>query len=192
MKPNKDYPVLFDVDGVIADFVGLTVDFVNSQFKTNYRADEVSCDIRKYMKEWDETCERYVCTDGFATYLKMHDNAQELIKSVEDEYELMFVTSPYKDSKTWSYDRQKWLEKHFKADRDKVIFCHNKRYVRGATLVDDLGKNCIAWSETQGRKSILVDRPWNQTEDTPKDMVIRVKYENLKEAVDEILNETIF
>lgn len=185
MTKTKD-PILFDVDGVFADFVTKTVNFVNNRFKTAYRAQDVHCDVRKYMVEWDDACEAHVASEGFASDLELHNGGPELIAELMKNHKVLFVTSPYKDSKTWGYDRQKWLEKHFGITRDDVIYCHDKRYVQGITLIDDLPKNCINWANHHDKKSILVDRPWNRNDEIPEN-VLRVKEEDLKEAIDELI-----
>lgn len=181
---NEHLPILFDVDGVLADFVGRTIELVNRRFRTNYKWNDIDCDIRKYMKEWDDGCEQYICSPGFAANLDVHEGAKELIENLRRKnYKVMFVTSPYKDSPTWGYDRQAWLTKHFSADRDDVVICHNKRYVQGSILIDDLPRNCEEWSSMQDKTSILLDRPWNKNDVLTNRNIERVNFKDLEQKI---------
>lgn len=163
-------PVLVDVDGVLTDgFYGKCIRIVNDRFGTDYEMSQMSGDIRTAMSEWDEKMEEICRSSGFCSDFKPEEGSQEWIEKVRQNYKVIFVTSPYKNSPTWGHDRIKWLEKHFEATRDDVILAHDKQYVAGLTLIDDLPKNCFAWSKFNQRRATLIVKPWNAETITSKD-----------------------
>lgn len=156
-------PVLIDVDGVLTDgFYEKCAEIINERFDTQYKKTDFYDDLRIVIKEWDEKMDEIVRSPGFCSTFEVTNGIFEWIEKIKEcDQDIKFVTSPLKDSSTWAYDRTKWLEKHFKVTRDDVILCHDKRYVSGLVLIDDLPKNCIDWSAFQQRKAHLLSQPWN-------------------------------
>lgn len=156
-------PILIDVDGVLTDgFYEKCASIINERFGTNYQIDDFYDDLRKVIPEWDEKMEEIIRSPGFCSDFLPIDGAVEWIKRIKAQgQDVKYVTSPYKNSPTWGYDRTKWLEKCFEATRDDIILCHDKRYISGLTLIDDLPKNCIDWSNFHQRKANLVCQAWN-------------------------------
>lgn len=156
-------PILVDVDGVCADFCGTVCDFINTKNGTSFTNNDIDDDIRISLKKyWDNDVDKFVKSDGFSQMLPVLSGAKELIETCKSITNVIFLTSPYYGSKTWVYDRIKWLEKHFNATRDDVIFARNKKYVNGLLLIDDLPRNCQEWCEYNSKSSILIDAPWNK------------------------------
>ena len=160
-------PVLFDVDGVVADFIGACLDFINNRDGTNLAHKDVPGDIRKY-SFWTDDCEDHIRSAGFCLNLKPIEKWSQCVNEVKAmDVPVMFVTSPY-DAPLWAYERIKWLEKHFDATRDDVILARMKKYVSGIVLVDDLPRNVYEWCKYNEREQfgdfdgVLVDQPWNQ------------------------------
>ncbi len=159
-------PVLIDVDGVLTGgFYEKCCNIINEKYKINYKIPDLVDDLRVVMKEqWDEEMEKIIRAPGFCSDFKPYQGALDWVENIKREgmVDVKYVTSPYKNSPTWGYDRTKWLEKYFGATRDDVILCHDKRYVLGSTLIDDLPKNCVDWSNFQQRRSVLIGQPWNE------------------------------
>lgn len=154
-------PILIDVDGVLCNFIVKCVNFVNRKKNACVKYEDVIDDIIKY-SWWDKECEKFVQAPGFCSDLPLIEDAQWGVKTLRAFGEkIIFVTSPYKSSPTWCFDRTQWLVEHFQADRDDVILCHDKRYVNGKVLIDDKPKNVYDWEEYQYQPGILFSQPQN-------------------------------
>lgn len=159
---KKKQPILCDVDGVHVKWVEKVLHYCNKRFNKNILVNEIKKDIREYFP-WDDKCEELVKSPGFVSDLEVIEDsfwAIEELKSMGEN--IVFVTSPYANATTWAYDRTKWLERHFQISRDEVIFCHDKRYVDGKFLIDDLPRNIHDWNEYHGKNGILFGQPWNE------------------------------
>lgn len=157
-------PVLVDCDGVLCDFIGECITYLNKRFDTNFRYGDMFDDIRKVVgpKFWDEETEAHVLSNGFAKNMRELPGAVDGVKKIQDAgYKVMFLTSPYGGSPTWAFDRFKWLEERLGATRDDVIFAREKRYVDGITLIDDKVSNVVKWAEYNKTTGLLVTQPWN-------------------------------
>lgn len=163
MDRNYEPRILIDVDGVLADFMGAVLSFVNTRHGTNFNHHDMYDDFRVVIKEYHtQELENFIKSEGFCQMLKVLPGAIEGVQKLRDlGWDIMFVTSPYKDAPTWAYDRMKWLERYFGATREDVIFARNKKYVHGVTLIDDLPRNCIEWSRYNQACSYMYERPWN-------------------------------
>ena len=163
--------VLIDCDGVVCDFMGAVVQFANASGKTSrqWKYEEITGDARKY-PFWSESgLEEEWLREGFCSSLPVIEGAQDFVEKLRsDGFEVLFVTSPPRDGKYWTFERKNWLEKNFKAARGEVIFATDKRYVSGLTLIDDHVDNCLEWNgynQHHGQDhlhSIMVAQPWNQ------------------------------
>jgi 5'(3')-deoxyribonucleotidase len=158
--------ILLDVDGVLADFAGALVDFVNLS--------RINPITRKSLTEWDllkaagasdqqEAFDRLASRPGFCGTLAVCPGAQAFVKSLQEFAEVVIVTAPYENAARWTHERLHWLKEHFAIDKRDVVFAKRKSLVAGDLLIDDalhnVGRNHYA-------RSILIDQPWNQE---PKD-----------------------
>lgn len=159
-------PILVDVDGVLANFVGAVLDFINEKHGTILTPDDIHDDLNKSIPQYyDNDLIKFITSKGFCQTLQVLPGAKEAIdKFKSNNFKIIFVTSPYLNAPTWTYDRLKWLKKHFGAKRDDVIFARNKKYIDGLTLIDDLPRNCIEWHNYQNSLigATLFSRPWNK------------------------------
>lgn len=179
-------PILIDVDGVLADLCSVICDFVNTKNNTSFTNDDLYTDFRIALgKYFDTDVDAFIRSDGFGQMLPLTTNAQELIDACRSVSNVVFVTSPYGTSKTWCYDRIKWLEKHFNVTRDDIIFARTKKYVDGLILIDDLPKNCKEWSEYNSKSSILVDAPWNK-KDKEEGLVMRLSLDKIPYVISKL------
>lgn len=158
-----DAPLLVDCDGVLADFQGRCIEIANSRGQ-NVKRESILTDSRKYSWWKESGLDKDWTSPGFCTKLQAIPGAREFIDQVRaDGIRVVFVTSPPKDATTWPYERRKWLEKHFDADRDDVIFASDKRFVHGFCFIDDHEKNILPWQEYWNScGAILVEQPWNE------------------------------
>jgi hypothetical protein len=162
--------VLIDCDGVVCDFMGHVVDFANKSGKTSrqWKYEEITGDARKYPLWTESGLEEEWLREGFCSELPIIPGSQEFVEALRrDGFEILFVTSPPRDGKFWTFERKNWLEKNFGAKRGEVIFATDKRYVSGLTLIDDHVDNCMEWNAYNQHHgdhlhSIMVAQPWNQ------------------------------
>jgi 5'(3')-deoxyribonucleotidase len=115
---------------------------------------------RKIAVEW-------IGEPGFARTIPVRDGALAgVFKIRQAGHEIFWVTSSWTSSKTWEYDRRKWLLSHFKDGHDKVVFAHSKFLCEGDVLIDDRIKNVRQWQGSHpSKKALLYTQPWN---DNPK------------------------
>lgn len=188
----KDVPILLDVDSVLSDFEGKILSYVNNRFGKSWtRQDTATKDMRSFFREfncWDDLAEDFVKSAGFAQQMEILPGAQQFYQDLKSlDQPIVFVTSPYKNSPTWMYDRQKWLEKHFEATRNNVIFTKCKQYVGGVTLIDDNVDNVIYWSTYNSQHAILFENLWNKKKSTEAGHVER--FDNYDAIVDYLRKE---
>ena len=162
-------PILFDVDGVCADWIGAVLDYSNNKNETNWTRDQIEKDIRTY-DVWDDGCEELVKSPGFNRTLKELEPGCTAVRHFlkNPDYKVMFLTSPYHMATTWAHDRICWLHDHFGVTRDDVIIARSKQYIDGIVLVDDLPKNVKNWSDYNKKPAILMDQPWNRNQEARK------------------------
>lgn len=167
---NKKPTILFDVDGVVADFLTPTLKYVNNLLQANYGPDDI--------KQWNmfeslksdgidvETeCFKYYSQDGFALNLLPYKESIEPVKHINKIANLYFVTTPVQTSRTWCYDRVVWLKQHFGVTDEQVLFAHNKSIVTGDLFIDDKIEHVKAWAQVNKFKpAILWKQPYNKNE----------------------------
>lgn len=168
--------VAIDVDGVIADFVGLVRGFV--------RADRLPVG-------WEPTCwdihedphikahgsplrwslEDFFETSGLARGIPPYESEVDALKEIMTRHaqraDFIFVTSPMNSNRTWTHDREAWLHDQGFGDVP-VIHTHRKDLVDADVLLDDKPEHVIAFAQRRaGRAGILRKRPWNESASLP-------------------------
>jgi 5'(3')-deoxyribonucleotidase len=129
--------VLLDVDGILADFAGALLRWAGPQYK------------REQLTEWDLT-----------KALGLEDRQAPF-----DEYASV-VTSPYSAARLWTFERLRWLERHFGFSKYDVIFAKRKYLVRGDVMIDD-GPHNIEEFVNRGGRGVLIHQPWNASSELP-------------------------
>lgn len=160
-KP-RDLPVLVDVDGVCAEFIKKACSIIEDIHGTKIDPSKVFTEIREMAgSSWDEQVEERIAEEGFAYSLDEIPNSISGIKDIMKNNEVMFLTSPYPNSRHWFMDRFLWLKDRFDIDRDDIIFARDKRYVNGKIFIDDRWENILDWSAQNKKPAILFKQPWN-------------------------------
>lgn len=163
MKPI----MLIDVDGVIADFTTPVLKLASLALGKDFtHSDVTDWDYRKALGlsdlQWRAIC-RDIEYEGFANQLEPYDGAVDGVNAIAEHADVYFVTSDWRGSKTWVYDRNKWLMRHFGDLGRNVIHTSHKRLVYGDVLVDDKPENVERWTlEWPTECGILWDRPYNR------------------------------
>ncbi len=155
--------ILFDCDGVLADFVtGLCQGLRAKGHETtpeDFKHWELSASL---CAQRASHVPEIVGMPGFCRNLPLHDEAALVAIARRLGARTLCLTSPW-NSDTWITERIAWLTPHF--DRTDIIFCPSKHKARveGDILVEDHPGNCVAWlDEDLDRVAILIDRPWNR------------------------------
>lgn len=186
MKKSSKKIIAIDIDEVLADFLSDFVYFHNLMYKTSVRREDFK---NYYLDEVlgidrDEMHIRYLEFKVLSLLerLKPIKGAHQGIKKlIELEYVPHLLTAR---TKVTEKETRKWLDIHFKGidlplhfardERDKFkkksIVC---KEIGAKIIIEDHIDNALDCAEN-GIKVYLIDAPWNQSDDLPKN-VIRVK-----------------
>lgn len=147
----NDQPILVDVDGVQADFVGGYLELVR---RTTGRK-HIHADVKQYSiaaslgltAEEQASVEAKVTARGFVANLAPLPGAAEGLRQLRRLGRVVACTSPWPRSRYWHSEREDWLIDHMGFTSRDIIFAHDKQHVRGRALVDDKGDNVVKWAQ---------------------------------------------
>lgn len=147
--------IAFDVDGVVANFTQKYLKDLNRILSIpagqGYTTEDLTgWGIDKNL-ELDLTTKRLlrdlVNRPNWCRGLwPMHLTEMSILLQRSD-LDIYFVTSSWKTSPTWDFDRAKWLYDNFLVERDKIVFTSAKHTVSADIFVDDRPENVIKWKE---------------------------------------------
>ena len=152
MKKTTKLKILVDVDGVACDIVGEVIYRLNERLGPNYINEDITvwdflhpqCDIltqNEKLNVLDIFREEFLCQ-----VVNVIPGIKEKLKELKDDgHEIVWLTAPWKQSKTWCYDRTIWIERHFGDISKNVIFASHKEDVPGDILIDDNPENLRKW-----------------------------------------------
>lgn len=158
--------LLVDVDEVVGDFLTPTLTAIAKVTGTiTFRADQTEWNIFASLTPSDREAvfSGFIDQPGFAREMPVHEEAAYMINLLSEYVDIQFVTSPWRRSKTWVYDRNQWLEEHFPLGVGKRV-CHTaeKECVVGDFLIDDKPDNVVRWKKAHPRgQAILLKKPYN-------------------------------
>lgn len=156
--------IAVDVDGVLADFVEGVQHWANTYARPAgapaYRRETIT--EFNILKSWGiphlwGELDRFVCKPGFCEGLNPLPNARGFIDRLQESADVVIVTSPWKSSPTWCFERRNWLEKYM-GWTGEVIFTKRKDLIRCDALVDDAAEHTDGFPGV----GVLLDCPWNQ------------------------------
>ena len=161
--------VLLDVDGVLADFVATYLEALALVTNRRRYAAEITTwsfkDALGLSKEVEGKVNAQLAKEGVASAMPVYSGAVKGVKSLTGVAEVYFVTSPF-NSPTWTYDREKWLLKHFGEEMSRrVVHTSQKHLVKGDVFVDDKTANVRRWAkEWPLGTPVLWNQPYNQSD----------------------------
>jgi len=143
MKPV----VVLDCDGILCDFVGAALDFVERQTGTR--------PAREDIRTWHifdsvgdpairDAFNVHAGRPGFCECLAPFEEALEGFPALASVAEVHIATSPW-DSPTWMWERTNWLNKHFGVPASHVHHERIKCLTRGDFFVDDHPNHVRDW-----------------------------------------------
>ena len=146
--------IAVDMDGVIAD--------VTEQF---FRWDERDFGRRRSLAEVEGKKEieafprlrEYVYTTGFFRTAPVMEHSQEILRQVNENYELFIVSAATEFPQSLS-EKQEWLNEHFPfITWHQMVFCGIKTIVNADIMIDDHFKNLDHFPGT----TLLYSQPHN-------------------------------
>ena len=180
--------ILFDVDGVIADFVQL---FANAVIATGVRVIPATwrpaqwdlAAALKLNKQEEEAVYQILTRAGVAQTLSPLPGAVEAVRRISKKLDVYFVTTAMPGSATWAYDREAWLKEYFGDDLgSKVVSTEHKYLISALHLVDDRAENCREWeAENPGRAALCWRQPGMEVE---KDLICLSDWARVEAFVD--------
>jgi len=143
--------ILVDVDGVLADFTGIVLGLVGEMTgKTFTAADVKTWEIFESLQVEPDVRERVyrvMRASGGCSRIVPYEGAAEGLGLLRQVADVVFVTSPFKDAPSWTWEREQWLEKHFGVDRRLVIHARDKSHVCGDGILDDNPEHLGMWGK---------------------------------------------
>jgi 5'(3')-deoxyribonucleotidase len=158
--------LLLDLDEVVADFIGFYLTQASTKMDRKYTKEQVTTwDISKSLDlpPWAKSeIEFELSRPGAAHKICLLPGAQDAVHELAKHCEIVFVTAPYKGSKTWANDRVEWVYNKFGMVGTKVISTNYKTPIDGDVFVDDKPENLQPWIEEHTGKAVLWDHPHNR------------------------------
>lgn len=181
--------IAFDVDGVLADFVGAIRAGLNLPADWQPRQWDIALD--PLLKGRKEELYALYAKPGLAASLAVYDGAGEVVRALDAmRYRLAFATSPMKSNKTWVHERASWTYTKIIAGLTTYSTA-DKLTCPAYVLIDDKPEHVRAYRDS-GRVGILLDRPWNQEEhDVPRARDLRDAAVMATYAVNQKRNEHV-
>jgi 5'(3')-deoxyribonucleotidase len=151
---SKPLRILCDVDGVLADFVGLVLDYVQRTTGLHYPREAVDTWGVLHLKclglSDHEAAFTSRCNAGAGERMQLLPGSQAFFADLTRIGTVKICTSPFTDE--WYPQRTRWLRRLFDVGLERVIFTSDKAELAGAwdVLVDDRVENCEAFVEAGG------------------------------------------
>lgn len=130
------------MDDVMADTSQKILEVMNDLLHKNYSKTSLANPsiFKEFMAEYAKERD-FLHQPGFFEDLEILPNAQEVIKKIQEKYEV-FVVSAATEFPNSMIEKMLWLEKHFPNIGWKhTVFCGHKYQIKGDFLIDDHIKN---------------------------------------------------
>jgi len=151
--------IAIDMDDTLAGFLEGLVEVVNRLEGENVKVEDIkSWDMHKYFK-CGHKIYNYLTYELFRD-LRVFDDAIEVVKSLQESYDVFIVSSATSTPKSM-LAKVEWLEEWFPfINKKNIVLCGDKSIIKADYMVDDGVHNL----ETFSGCSILYDAPHNQNE----------------------------
>ncbi|MBU1092444.1 hypothetical protein KJ836_02125 [Patescibacteria group bacterium] len=192
--------IAVDLDDVLASFIAEFLKWYNPQHGTNWQfKDVVDYHWPNFMHITVEQAIRdvhdFCLTSGYAN-LPIMPGAQEFIQKLNRYHELYIITARQHVAEEITYD---WLDKYFPSIFKKVVFANHYSmdgspakskgelcYQLGCkVLIDDDSRHIRSVAE-KGIKTILIDKPWNQSQELPVGAIRAYNWDDVVQFVNEL------
>lgn len=163
MKPR----VLFDIDGVFADFITPCLETASRHTGETYAYDDVNdWDIMKSLNIAPDIAEniyKAMQVPGLCLSIPAYEGALEGVTRVREFADVWAVTSPF-GGEHWMHERDQWLVQKMGFHKDDVLHVRSKRKhgVFGDVLVEDKTETLVTWQAAwPASRGILFRRGYN-------------------------------
>ncbi len=161
--------ILCDSDEVLSDCCNPILDVVFELTGIRYKKEDLTkWDILESIQRPDlsHAVQAACSRPGFVEGFELLPEAQEGIRRLSELGTVVIVTSPM-SVPNWTYERTRWLERHFDIPRTRVIHTTGKEFVAGCCLIDDKPDNLFKWKRRNPRGApILWEAPYNRSVDS--------------------------
>ena len=147
--------IAVDMDGVMADTYSQFIKMHAAEFgRTLLIKDMDGCaEFEIFPNGYN-----YVRTDDFFRGAPVMPGSQEVLKKLNEKYEVYIVSSATEFPKSLS-EKQSWLKEHFPfVTWQQMVFCGSKKIVKADIMIDDHFKNL---DHFEG-ESFLFSQPHNK------------------------------
>ena len=184
-----------DLDDVLAESFSSMDDFHNEKYGTSLKKeDHFTFDLTKVWKATKEECRKRMTEFNHSKHnenIKPIIAAQKGLQILTKKHRVVVITSRME---SFRHKTEEWLQKHYgdhnldvhHANHYYGLNEHKKSHICQKLGVDVLIDDCLEYAEECGDENIsvlLLDNPWNQTENLPKN-VTRVKdWEDILEKI---------
>lgn len=159
-------PVLFDVDGVLADFIGHLLTTVGAKMTpAEVHQRDAFALLRRESSEMERFA-RSLCDDPrWWAQIPALPGARDAVMEVRRTgATALFVSSPWHTCGGWESVRRDWLWRCIGASPGSFVSIPSalKRLVHGGMLIEDSAETAIAWAQGHAGRAYLVDAPHNR------------------------------
>lgn len=141
-KTEKDFIILFDMDGVIADWQKMfdeliakhipEVEVITPDKLEQYHAQDL------YPEEYRPRIRELMMLPGFYRDLEPLVGAIESVNRLAEKYTAFFCSAPFNGHETCASEKVAWIREMFGFDwEDKIILTNDKTLVQGDIIIDD-------------------------------------------------------
>lgn len=167
---NKKLKILVDVDGVVCDLVGEVLKRLNNRLGSSFTPEHINKwdffdkDSGVFKESELQHIREIFAEEGLTNESPLIKGCKETLEKIAADHEIVWLTAPWEDSKTWCYDRTKWIKRELGHISKKIIFTWNKEEIVGDLLIDDNPDFIKRWEDNlyncNGR-GLLFKQPWN-------------------------------
>lgn len=166
---TDEFTILLDVDEVLADLHPAARLIINNIVQRDIPLAE--------FQEWDfeavlDVEQRKIFQvefgkPGLVSRLQPTEGSVQAVRGLRElGCNVVFVTTPNSNSRTWMRERWDWLIHHFDARHDDIMQVHAKHRVVGDVFVDDKPINVVRWADNHPTKqAFLWSRFYNELAD---------------------------
>jgi 5'(3')-deoxyribonucleotidase len=158
--------ILLDCDGVIVDYIGRYLQFLNELRGSSFKHEDVTdWNTKDVLKVTDEEEEKVFERMERNLDFEELPGAVDAVKRIASVHDVCFVTAPHDTIREWTYARARWLRQRFPLL--PVIHTSRKAYIWGDLFIDDKLANLYWWLKANPHGGALLwAQPWNNVATT--------------------------
>lgn len=161
---NRKPRIIFDMDDVIVDYLGVLINDYNLKYATNYTIDD--CKSWSLKDSFGANIEEFICPKGRFVDLPIKDDSVSYIKEIinSGRYDVFIATACPPHSYIEKYE---WIREYMSFfNTNRLIPCTEKSAIWGDVIIDDKPSNIDEFIKNSPINStgFLMDMPHNKNE----------------------------